>query len=751
MPDGQSATSQPPVSDTLPPMLDNALPILMPLLGIGFVIVIHELGHYLAAKWAGVRVHTFSLGFGPVILRKTVGETDYVLSLLPFGGYVAMQEESDGSGRSMQEVSAGWQAVILFAGVFFNLVSSFLLLLCLAWYGMPHIPPVVGAIHPEVRSANGELVPSPAERLGLLSGDRVLSINGEAVRTFDGILVSSIAAGNEDLHLVIERRGQRLDLPAPGQPRVQAIYDREQGRPLLGFEPAKSNLVQVAVGPGTEDLGSGWKLLAVDGIDTTGTWEHAFDGLLRERLGQEVVLRLGRGEETKELRGVWTGSPGEAHQVASGWPTVLGEIMPGPGSEAGLRTGDVVLAVDGNAIGGSGELRGRIARSAGAPVRLDLRRRDPSGHWTTQSITVQARHDERTGRPLIGMSMGLLGIGVMQGLRPDLPLTQAGLADGDAVLAMADIPRGKELPQKEPSPFALLRLPPGQDRLIPLADADWQRLRVELSPSVFVKFLGVDADPSVVSKLAGARILGRTGTGDTEVLRTNTFTLGEDGVQVIRAEHAIAVAALPAAVQEALRGLAVGEWIADTEGIDHEGRRCLVVRAGLDLLEPQRLVVTPRTPGLALAFRMEEVPYPLTSWTDAFGLAGWRSMDMVVQTGRILSSFFKSAEAGGVDASKSLHGPIGIFTELKARQEHSGFASFLNLVAMLGLNLFIINLLPIPIADGGRLLLVGIEAVMRRPVPARAVNLLNNIGLLAIIGLMLFVVGVDILRVMGRH
>src|SRR3954469_14638282 len=106
-------------------------------LGFGFVIFIHELGHFLFAKWAGVRVDRFSIGFGPVILRRQIGETEYALSLLPLGGYVKMLGQEDlpsevggearTDPRSYLAKPAWWQALILLGGVLFNLISSYLI------------------------------------------------------------------------------------------------------------------------------------------------------------------------------------------------------------------------------------------------------------------------------------------------------------------------------------------------------------------------------------------------------------------------------------------------------------------------------------------------------------------------------------------------------------------------------------------------------------------------------------------------
>ncbi|MBA3686748.1 MAG: site-2 protease family protein, partial [Planctomycetes bacterium] len=115
--------------------------ILLAIFGFGFVIFIHELGHFLFAKAAGVKVLRFSIGFNPIVWSGRIGETEYTLGLLPLGGYVKMLgeegEEDGGDPRSFARASRGWRALILLGGVLFNLVSSWLILICLAWYGMP--------------------------------------------------------------------------------------------------------------------------------------------------------------------------------------------------------------------------------------------------------------------------------------------------------------------------------------------------------------------------------------------------------------------------------------------------------------------------------------------------------------------------------------------------------------------------------------------------------------------------------------
>ena len=230
--------------------------ILLAILGFAFVIFIHELGHFAFAKWAGVRVEVFSIGFGPIIWSRTIGETRYALSLLPLGGYVRMlgQEdvpghagEEDTSPESYQSKNAGWKAAILFGGVLFNFVSSWLILVALAFYGMPHFPPVVGAISPTITTmvdGEREAVPSPAVALGLQRGDRITRINDEDIRDLEDILFATLSAGTNPVTMEIQRDGKvTITLPSEGAEPVKPVYSVNEGRVSLGIAISRSRKI----------------------------------------------------------------------------------------------------------------------------------------------------------------------------------------------------------------------------------------------------------------------------------------------------------------------------------------------------------------------------------------------------------------------------------------------------------------------------------------------------------------------------
>ena len=212
------------------------------------MIFIHELGHYLVAKWAGVKVHVFAVGFGPAIFKRRIGETDYQLCVLPFGGYVAMQEEPEPDtdpGRSLAEATPAWKTAILLAGVVFNLVSSFILLLALTWSGMMVTPAQVGDVQTEIVSDGGRIVESPASQLGLPCRDTILELNGRRVRGFDQLRNLVVSTAGTPLTLKVNRGGEEVILGGDEAAPITSVYSSGQGIPSLGVVPAMGRKLEL--------------------------------------------------------------------------------------------------------------------------------------------------------------------------------------------------------------------------------------------------------------------------------------------------------------------------------------------------------------------------------------------------------------------------------------------------------------------------------------------------------------------------
>ena len=189
----------------------NAVMFVLGLIGLSFLVTIHELGHFLVAKWNNVKVNTFSIGFGKKIIRIKKGETEYCISAIPFGGYVAMAGENPDTlkegevpdERDFVAKSVGARAAIAFAGPFINIVFAFVLLMVLY---------MVGVQEP----ATNELIigfvakDSPAATAGIQPGDTITAINGKATQGWDDFREQIGVSLGASVPLMVHRGGDSL-------------------------------------------------------------------------------------------------------------------------------------------------------------------------------------------------------------------------------------------------------------------------------------------------------------------------------------------------------------------------------------------------------------------------------------------------------------------------------------------------------------------------------------------------------------
>jgi regulator of sigma E protease len=197
------------------------------LLLIGILIFVHELGHFMWAKILGVKVLTFSLGFPPKLVSKKLGETEYVLSAIPLGGYVKMLGEDAGEDVPEEEMKrafhkqAVWKRiVIVVAGPVMNLI------LPLVIYFL-----VLSITVDELRPATvGMVVPGdPADVAGLQPGDRIVEVDGEEVRGFEDLRDTVGEAAGESVEIVYLRNGRRMTAEIVPEKSTETLV------PLLGL------------------------------------------------------------------------------------------------------------------------------------------------------------------------------------------------------------------------------------------------------------------------------------------------------------------------------------------------------------------------------------------------------------------------------------------------------------------------------------------------------------------------------------
>lgn len=201
--------------------------ILLAIIPLGFLIFIHELGHFLAAKRCGVKVNTFSLGFGPKLIGFEHGGTDYRLSLLPFGGYVQMEGETPGEQTGAEDefasASVGDRSFIVIAGPVVNLLFGILAYWLVFSIGLDYnsaelVKGLTGVTFADTQGAeqvdNQEEVQigwiaenSPAVAGGLLTGDVIVSINGENVNNWVAFQTIIFTSPEKELEFVVRRDG----------------------------------------------------------------------------------------------------------------------------------------------------------------------------------------------------------------------------------------------------------------------------------------------------------------------------------------------------------------------------------------------------------------------------------------------------------------------------------------------------------------------------------------------------------------
>jgi regulator of sigma E protease len=181
---------------------------------LGILVLLHEWGHFVAAKLCGVRVEVFSIGFGPRIFGWKSGDTDYRLSALPLGGYVRMAGDNpveERTGADYEFLSRPrWQRfLIAIAGPVMNILATFVILWGIyAFVGMPFLPAVIDEVQPG----------SPAEVSGLKSGDLILSLDGKPVADWPDLADAIRGSDGRQLQLTVQRDGKDFPLSiTPGR------------------------------------------------------------------------------------------------------------------------------------------------------------------------------------------------------------------------------------------------------------------------------------------------------------------------------------------------------------------------------------------------------------------------------------------------------------------------------------------------------------------------------------------------------
>jgi regulator of sigma E protease len=370
---------------------------------VGVLVVIHELGHFAAAKLLDVKVLRFSLGYGRPLVRFKLRETEYQIGVFPLGGYVRILgvEEEDSptpgdAGRSFASRPLWQRLTIVFAGPAFNFLLA-VLIYFVSFAGHTELPAaVVGDV----------IEDSPAARAGLEPGDRVLAIDGHGIRYWEELERKIQRSAGKELHLRLERNGKSFEkyvVPIEETIRKREGVAQEQGRigitrapfaPLVGvLDPASP--------AATSGLRTGDLIISLDGqpVDSWG----------------DVARKLGRGRRTNVVYFRGTVVPGIPHlslydaRFADLVPAqkvdeqlrrttysgveraemFVAQVDPGtPADVAGLRAGDLIVALDGQPVAHWMQLDQRLQSDPTRTWTISYQRTGTGGRVETRTAQV---------------------------------------------------------------------------------------------------------------------------------------------------------------------------------------------------------------------------------------------------------------------------------------------------------------------------------------------------------------------------
>ena len=222
-------------------MIPGLIKVLLGLLGLSLVVIVHEAGHFAAARLSGIRVEAFSIGWGKVLWARKWGETEFRISLFPLGGYCKMQGEQamiqawESKARRIDTEEGDmygarwWKRILVsLAGPLMNLICAGFIFFMIAFIGYKvHYYPsrIVMA------SSHTERSDYPADKAGLKTGDLVTAVNGSPIERFDQLQEIIVTHPDESLKLTVDRSGRLLSIEATPE------MNRDSGAGFLGIYP----------------------------------------------------------------------------------------------------------------------------------------------------------------------------------------------------------------------------------------------------------------------------------------------------------------------------------------------------------------------------------------------------------------------------------------------------------------------------------------------------------------------------------
>jgi regulator of sigma E protease len=343
------------------------------------LVIIHELGHFLFAKLFNVRADAFSIGFGPVLFSRKIGETDFRVSAIPLGGYVKLLGEDptteltpEEKARALHHQKPWKRFFVFFGGPLFNFLWAIVVFMAMMAIGEPQMSTKFGRV----------LADSPAQKAGFVAGDKIVSVDGAPVSKIEELAMILNDKPDQKVVLGVERAGAVNNIPYQTQSEDGfSIYGESKKVGVIdGLVPnarmtkvAISNPESIAAKAGIQTAD---EVIALNGIkvDTFEALESTYHSIPVDLLSKKPVtveLELKRANQAPmkvTLTGVYSGSLAADFGLHSSELFVEQTMPDSPAAKAGILKGDRIVSVNGFDVRSFFELRLKI-QAAGEAIQ----------------------------------------------------------------------------------------------------------------------------------------------------------------------------------------------------------------------------------------------------------------------------------------------------------------------------------------------------------------------------------------------
>lgn len=693
--------------------------ILLVLLGFGLLILVHEAGHFAAAKWANIRTDAFAIGFGPVLCswrkgigfrmgsssgeveRKTgrppraltddqldqfgIGETEYSLRILPLGGFVRMLGQDDldpsavsGDPRAYNRASIPRRMVVVSAGVLMNIVLAAVLFVIAFSIGVGFDAPVVGDVRTD-SPASTATSPAQGDPAGLKAGDRILRIDGRDMPTFADVQVAAAMA-------------------VPGEVMT----------------------IEVQRGEGTINYAARVEISPITNMPSLGILPAASTTLVNDPALPDVIERLFPDVDAAKLPGPgWTltgvGPSGHVEPVEV-WSQL---------DEAADRTDGEYFDWWWTTSSGD-EWNGRVRA---APTWQHL------------------RYIDATSTTPVAWEEGIAGLVPLVEIRSVIPgsANDGVLRAGDVVLALDGVPGPRmrdfrEIVAKHGAGPVAMTVERG-GREIELTPTIVDEGLIESSPKLQIYPGYAWSSPRLASPMRQVALAGPAGTPATVTTPVADATIAPGARFAVHGDSGLTP--WRALWVEVRRALQRGDDAIQLTVDDPSGPIELTIEFD-ERWAAQLAALQWRSPLPQQVFRpLQVVRSSGGNPFRAVAMGLHETWNFVVLTYVTIDRLFR-----GTVGVEQLHGPVGI-VHLGTRIADRGIAYMLFFLALISVNLAVLNFLPLPIVDGGLMLYLIYEKIKGRPPSVGFQNGAALVGLLLIGTLFIVTFYNDLLRLVG--